>query len=217
MVFTIVSVDARRTHIRGSGEIYRAASEGLGPRWRAASEGTATGRRYWLKRDLDRFLGRTSAEVPKRTVAYCRVSSQAQRPDLKNQRRIVEEVCVAKGIANVEFIEEIGGGLNFKRPKFLALVDPVISAEISRLILAHKDRLARFGVELIEHLCAVHGTTLLILNTDIFSPEQEMVQDLLAIVHCFEKRLYGLRNYHKALKKALSDATRPQNPAEPNA
>ena len=203
MVFTIVSVDARRTHIRGSGEIHRAASEGLGPRWRAASEGTATGRRYWLKRDLDRFLGRTSAEVPKRTVAYCRVSSQAQRPDLKNQRRIVEEFCVAKGIANVEFIEEIGGGLNFKRPKFLALVDPVISAEISRLILAHKDRLARFGFDLLKHLCSKRGCQLLVLNTEQVSPEQELVQDLMAITHCFSSRLYGLRNYRKALKDAL--------------
>ena len=202
-MFTIVSVDARRTHIRGSGEIHRAASEGLGPRWRAASEGTATGRRYWLKRDLDRFLGRTSAEVPKRTVAYCRVSSQAQRPDLKNQRRIVEEVCVAKGIANVEFIEEIGGGLNFKRPKFLALVDPVISAEISRLILAHKDRLARFGFDLLKHLCSKRGCQLLVLNTEQVSPEQELVQDLMAITHCFSSRLYGLRNYRKALKDAL--------------
>ena len=203
MVFTIVSVDARRTHIRGSGEIHRAASEGLGPRWRAASEGTATGRRYWLKRDLNRFLGRTSAEVPKRTVACCRVSSQAQRPDLKNQRRIVEEFCVAKGIANVEFIEEIGGGLNFKRPKFLALVDPVISAEISRLILAHKDRLARFGFDLLKHLCSKRGCQLLVLNTEQVSPEQELVQDLMAITHCFSSRLYGLRNYRKALKDAL--------------
>jgi predicted site-specific integrase-resolvase len=84
-------------------------------------------------------------------------------------------------------------------------------------VIAHKDRLARFGVELIEHLCAVHGTTLLILNTETLSPEQEMVQDLVAIVDCFSARLYRLRNYRKALKKALSDATRPQNPTEPNA
>src|SRR5438552_15260349 len=76
---------------------------------------TASGRRYWLQPDLDRYSGRTAAKRPRRTVCYCRVSSQAQRPDLKNQRRIVEEFAIAKGIANLEFIEEIGGGLNFKR------------------------------------------------------------------------------------------------------
>jgi len=164
---------------------------------------TITDRRYWLKRDLDKYLGRTSAEGAKRGVAYCRVSSQAQRPDLKNQRRIVEEFCVMKGIANVEFIEEIGGGLNFKRPKFLALVDSIISKEISMLILAHKDRLARFGFDLLKHLCSKHGCELLVLNTEQVSPEQEMVQDLMAITHCFSSRLYGLRNYRKALKAAL--------------
>src|SRR5216117_1094327 len=133
---------------------------------------TASGRRYWLQPDLDRYLGRTAAERPRRTVCYCRVSSQAQRPDLKNQRRIVEEFAIAKGIANLEFIEEIGGGLNFKRPKFTALVDSVV---------AHKDRLARFGFELLQHLCRKHGSELLVLNTEKVSPEQEMVQDLMAI------------------------------------
>jgi len=108
-----------------------------------------------------------------------------------------------KGIANVEFIEEIGGGLNFKRPKFLALVDSIISKEISMLILAHKDRLARFGFDLLKHLCSKHGCELLVLNTEQVSPEQEMVQDLMAITHCFSSRLYGLRNYRKALKAAL--------------
>jgi putative resolvase len=90
----------------------------------------ATGRRYWLRADLDAFLGRTAAVVPRRSLAYCRVSSQAQRPDLKNQRAIVEQFCIAKGLANVEFVEEIGGGLNFKRPKFLKLVEAIVNDEV---------------------------------------------------------------------------------------
>src|SRR3989440_1062916 len=161
---------------------------------------TASGRRYWLQPDLDRYLGRTAGERPRRTVCYCRVSSQAQRPDLKNQRRIVEEFAIAKGIANLEFIEEIGGGLNFKRPKF---VDSVVADEVAKLVVAHKDRLARLGFELLQHLCRKHGSELLVLNTEKLSPEQEMVQDLMAITHCFSSRLYGLRNYRRALKEAL--------------
>jgi putative resolvase len=136
-------------------------------------------------------------------VAYCRVSSQTQRPDLKNQRNILDEFCVSRGIPNVEFIEEIGGGLNFKRPRFLALVDSVIAGEVDKLILAHKDRLMRFGFDLLKHICAKHGCELMVLNTEKVSPEQEMVQDLMAITHCFSSRLYGLRNYRKALKEAL--------------
>jgi predicted site-specific integrase-resolvase len=164
---------------------------------------TATGRRYWLRSDLDVFLGRTSAGVPRRLVAYCRVASQAQRPDLKSQRSIVEQFCIAKGLANVEFIEEIGGGLNFHRPKFLKLIDAVVAGEVSDLLAAHKDRLMRFGYDLLAHLCQESDCQLWIINTDQVSPEQEMVQDLMAITHCFSSRLYGLRNYRKALKEAL--------------
>jgi len=164
---------------------------------------TSTGRRYWLRKELDAYLGRTSAERPRRNISYCRVSSQGQRPDLKNQRKIVEEFCIAKGIANVEFIEEIGGGLNFKRPKFLSLVDSVVAGEVAILIVAHEDRLVRFGFDLIGHLCGKPSCELLRLNTEQVSPEQEMVQDRMAITDCFSSRLYGLRNYRKALQAAL--------------
>jgi predicted site-specific integrase-resolvase len=137
-------------------------------------------------------------------VAYCRVSSQAQKPDLVNQRNVISQFCVAKGLANVEYIEEIGGRLNFKRPKFLNLVDRISASEIEVLVLAHKDRLARFGFELLRHLCEQHGCKLLIINDEKLSPEREMVEDLMTIIHCFSSRLYGLRNYKKALKTALA-------------
>lgn len=161
------------------------------------------GRRYYDKKDLDVFLGLTVAAPPKVSVAYCRVSSQAQRPDLKNQRAVLEDFCLARGIANVEYVEEIGGGLNFKRPKFLELIDRIDNDEIGQLIVAHSDRLTRFGFALIKHLCDSHRCELLVLNTEKLSPEQEMVHDLMAITHCFSARLYGLRNYRKALKEAL--------------
>ena len=162
-----------------------------------------SGRRWYSREAILRHLGIGESPAERQTVAYCRVSSQAQKPDLKNQRRTVEEFCAAKGLANVEFIEEIGGGLNFKRKRFLALVDGVIAGNVSCVVLAHKDRLARFGFELLQHLCKEHDCELLVINSEKLSPEQEMVQDLMTIVHCFSSRLYGLRNYKKALKEAL--------------
>ena len=113
------------------------------------------------------------------------------------------DFCTAKGFSNVEYLEEIGGGLNFKRPVFLKLVDSVISGEVSHLVVAHRDRLARFGFSLLQHLCLEHGCELLVIDDEKVSPEQEMIQDMLSIVHCFSARLYGLRNYRKALKKAM--------------
>ena len=111
--------------------------------------------------------------------------------------------CAARGIANVEFVEEVGGGLNLKRPKFIALMDRIEARQVSHLIVSHKDRLLRFGFPWFERFCAEHGTELLVLNQEQLSAEQEMVQDLLTIVHCFSARLYGLRNYRKKLNEAL--------------
>ena len=169
---------------------------------------SATNRRLYSQEQLDAFLGiRREIKLPTRIVAYCRVSSAAQRPDLKNQRAILETFAAARGLADVEFIEEIGGGLNFERKKFLALVDAIVAGDVKTLILAHEDRLARFGFPLLQHLCASRGCELLVLNNETLSPEQEMVQDLMTITHCFSARLYGLRNYRKKLKEALESDT----------
>src|ERR1035437_4558167 len=85
---------------------------------------TRTGRRYYTERQLNAFLGIKPEEGPKkRSAAYLRVSSQAQRPDLVNQRIVVAQFCRAKGITDVEYVEEIKGGLNFTRPKFSEIMD----------------------------------------------------------------------------------------------
>ena len=145
------------------------------------------------------------------TVVYMRVSSQTQKPDLANQRVILEQFCAARGLVVDQWISEIGGGLNFKRPKFLALVDRIVTNQVAVVVIAHKDRLVRFGFDLLLHLCRTHACELLVLNTETLSPEQEMVQDLMTITHCFSARLYGLRNYRKALQKALTDAPSTQD------
>lgn len=165
---------------------------------------TDSNRRLYTEKQIREFIGlRNAASEPTRLVAYCRVSSAAQKPDLANQRKVLEEFVVAKGLANVEFIEEVGGGLNFKRKRFLALMDEIGRREIKTLILAHRDRLTRFGFEWFEHFAKTNGCELMVLNQERLSHEQEMVQDLMTIVHCFSSRLYGLRNYRKKLDEAL--------------
>ena len=166
---------------------------------------TDSNRRLYTESQLRDFLGlrQSGGVMPTRLVAYCRVSSTAQKPDLANQRRVLEEFVVAKGLANVEFVEEVGGGLNFKRKRFLALMDEIGRHEVKTLILAHRDRLTRFGFEWFEHYAKANGCEVLVLNQERLSPEQEMVQDLMTIVHCFSSRLYGLRDYRKKLNEAL--------------
>ena len=105
---------------------------------------TPTNRRYYTAADLEAILPQATP-AGRKTVAYCRVSSVAQKPDLENQQRLLSAYCTARGLAVDEWISEIGGGLNFKRKQFLRLVDAVIAGEVSTLVIAHKDRLARFG------------------------------------------------------------------------
>jgi predicted site-specific integrase-resolvase len=73
--------------------------------------------------------------------------------------------------------------------------------DVGLVVVAHKDRLARFGFDLIKWLCELDGAELLVLNQDNLSPEREMVEDILAIVHVFSCRLYGLRKYKSAIKE----------------
>ena len=159
-------------------------------------------------------LRSSSVERPRKTLVYLRVSNQAQKPDLENQRRALEVFCAARGLTVDDWIAEIGGGLNFKRPKFLSIVDAILAGEVATLVIAHKDRLVRFGYELLTHLCVSHQCAVLVLNQETLSPEQEMIQDLLAIVHCFSSRLYGLRNYRSALKNALTHDPSAHDPSE---
>src|ERR1700751_5155290 len=129
---------------------------------------TPTGRRFYTDEDRRRVLG--FPEAQKRWIAYCRVSSAAQKRDLKNQRQALEQFCISRGIAQVEFLEEVGGGMNFKRKDFTELMDAVGRGEISKLIVAHKDRLVRFGFAWFSHFCEINGCELLVLNAETLSP-----------------------------------------------
>lgn len=165
---------------------------------------TDSNRRLYTETQIREFIGlRQAVQAPTKRVAYCRVSSTAQKPDLADQRKVLEEFVVARGLDGVEFIEEIGGGLNFKRKRFLELTEAIGRREVKVLILAHRDRLTRFGFDWFEHFARINGCELLVLNQERLSPEQEMVQDLMTIVHCFSSRLHGLKNYRKKLNEAL--------------
>ena len=174
---------------------------------------TITNRRYYTDEDLAAALRLPRVQKERRTVAYCRVSSQAQKPDLVNQQNVLDAFCKQRKIEVDEWIMEVGGGLNFKRKQFLSLIDAILEGQVERVVLAHQDRLARFGYQLLVHLCETHQCELVVMNTEALSPEQELVQDFITITHCFSSRLYGLRNYRKALKKAIADDQSAQDQA----
>ena len=79
------------------------------------------------------------------------------------------------------------------------------SGLVGTLIIAHKDRLCRFGFDYFEQMARNNGCIIKVVNQETLSPQQEMVEDLMSIIHTFSCRLYGLRNYKKELKKALKN------------
>jgi len=114
------------------------------------------------------------------------------------------QFCLARGLAVDEVIQETGGGMNLRRRKFLALMDDIDQGRVAVLVIAHTDRLARFGFDYLEHVAARNGCEIIVANQETLSPQQELVEDLLTIVHTFSCRLYGLRRYEKALKDELT-------------
>src|SRR5258706_1802078 len=111
---------------------------------------TITNRRYSTDDDLATALRLPRVPKERRTVAYCRVSSQAQKPDLAHQRHVLDEFCKQRQMQVNEWIMEIGGGLNFQRKEVLRLVDAILDGQVERGGLAHQDRLARFGYQLMS-------------------------------------------------------------------
>jgi|SRR5579859_2477904 len=164
---------------------------------------TPTNRRYYTYDQYLMLMGKNLAK--RQTVVYYRVSSSSQKRDLQSQKEALEQFCVASGRTVDHWLSDTGSGLNFKRKNFIDLMKQVERGEIKEIVIAHKDRLVRFGYEWFETFCEDHGTILTVMNAESLSPEEEMTQDLLAIIHSFSARMDGLRKYTKALKEMVAN------------
>jgi putative resolvase len=172
-----------------------------------AHRSPTTNRRYYTHDQYLEYRGLVAKEQGM-TIAYTRVSGVAQKPDLANQIKAIELYCQAQAIKVDEWMQDIGSGLNYKRKQFNRLMELVELGQVRRIVLAHRDRLVRFGYGYFEAFCERHNTELVVIDGNTLSPEQELVQDLVAIITVFASRLHGLRSY----KKAIKDAALQKNP-----
>jgi len=163
---------------------------------------TPNNRRYYTHEQYLEYIGQ-KANTNKLRVVYYRVSSSGQKNDLANQRIALEQFCISSGKPVDKWLKDIGSGLNYKRKNFILLMDMVERGEVSEIVIAHKDRLVRFGYEWFERFCTNHGTKIVVMNVESLSPEEEVTRDLLSIIHCFSIRLYGLRRYKKKLTELI--------------
>ena len=168
-----------------------------------------TNRRYYTHDQYLVYRGLVAQEQGL-TIVYTRVSGVAQKPDLANQMKALEAYCQQHTITVDEWLSDIGSGLNYKRKQFNRLMELIELGQVRRLLLAHRDRLVRFGYDYFEAFCERHHTELVVINGEAMSPEHELVRDLVAIVTVFSARLPGLRSYRKVLKEAaLREVKRP--------
>lgn len=154
---------------------------------RAKSEGNT---RYY---DLSQLTDKEISENDL-TIAYARVSSHDQKEDLSRQAEVLASYCAKKGW-NFQVIQDLGSGMNYQKKGLKSLINIILEKQISRLVLTHKDRLLRFGSELIFTLCEIKQIEVVIINKgDEISFEEELAQDVLEIITVFSARLYGSRS-----------------------
>lgn len=154
-------------------------------------------RRYEI---ADLITNKSSTQL---TIGYARVSSHDQKPDLIRQIQVLESYSAKHGW-QFKIIQDLGSGMNYKKKGLIRLIKLITSYQVERLILTHKDRLLRFGAELIFSLCEQFGTEVIIINRSEDSTfEEDLATDVLEIITVFSARLYGSRSHKN--KKIVED------------
>jgi len=120
---------------------------------------------------------------------------------MESQRKSIEDYSIANGFIVDEYLYDVGSGINFKRKNFLKLIDDIISRKISHVVITYKDRLCRFAFELFEYFCSKFDVEIVVMNIQSTSPQAELIEDLMTVVHVFSSGLYGLRRYKANLKE----------------
>ena len=139
-----------------------------------------------------------------KTIAYARVSSSDQKEDLIRQVQVLELYCARQGF-NYEIIQDLGSGMNYYKKGLTKLLNLILEGQVKRLVLTHKDRLLRFGAELVFSICEIKNVEVIIINKgeENIRFEEELAKDVLEIITVFSARLYGSRS--KKNKKLLDD------------
>ena len=172
---------------------------------------TPTDRRYYTYDQYLQFKGVQTGNDIRDIVIYARVSTRNQKDDLQNQVDFLKQFCNAKGIIVNQCIEDFGSGLNYNRKKWNKLLDDVMGNRIKTIVITNKDRFIRFGYDWFEKFCEKFNTKIITINNETLSPNEELVQDIISILHVFSCRLYGLRKYKNQIKEDGEIAKELQN------
>lgn len=153
------------------------------------------------------FLGQKFDRKQKVNISYSRVSTQAQKDQLKEQTLRIYNSCISKGIELDEQIEDIKSGMDADRKGFQRLIERVIKGEIGLLVIENKDRLTRFNFDTLQLIFKYYGTQIIVLNDtlDNRTYEQELTEDLISIIHYFTMKSYSHRRKLNKIRKELEE------------
>ena len=158
---------------------------------------TPTDRRYYTEDQYLEYIG-SSTKSKRKTIAYVRVSSANQKDDLRNQITFIRNYVNAKGEILDDVIEDIGSGLNYNRKYWNdLLLNQIPKGEIEKIYITYKDRFVRFGFDWFKRFCNRYNCEIVVINNPDTSPQKELIDDLISIIHVFSDRINGLRKYKK--------------------
>jgi putative resolvase len=162
--------------------------------------------------DVDELLGQKTQREPLRVaICYARVSSEKQKADLERQKEDLH-----RDYPDHEVISDIGSGLNWKRRGFRSILDRVSKRSVSKVVVAHKDRLCRFAFELVEWFFKSYGTEIVVHGRGE-SGTEELAEDLLSVVNVFVARNNGRRAAENRRKRNGAKSTKNSRLSEPRA
>lgn len=164
-------------------------------------------RRYYTEDQYLEYIG-SSNKNDRKIIAYTRVLSNNQKDDLQNQITFIRNYVNAKGKILDDVIQDIGSGLNYNRKHWNDLLfNQIPKGEIEKIYITYKDRFVRFGFDWFEKFCNKYNCEIVVINNPDTSPQQELIEDLISIIHVFSCRIYGLRKYKKdiSLDESLQD------------
>ena len=153
--------------------------------------------------DLNKYLSKGRVlNITRKNICYCRVSSMKQKEDLKRQISYMKSKY-----PNNRIIYDIGSGLNFKRKGLNEIIDIAIKGELNELIITYKDRLARFGYDLIDNIVTKYSNGKIIITevSEEVTPNEELVRDVISIMNVYVAKINGLRKYKPLIKKEIID------------
>jgi Predicted site-specific integrase-resolvase len=166
---------------------------------------TPRGERRYSEAQLQQVLQKKS-DAPRINVGYARVSSKKQEDDLKRQIELLE-LFLAKQGKSFKIISDIGSEIDYSKSGLKELLKLISSNQVDTIYVLYKDRLVRFGFELIEEFAKLHNTKIEVINqTEDKTDEEELVEDILSIIHVFSCRLNGKKSHiNKKIAQRLLD------------